>query len=133
MKRLDLSNVKKAINAARSISLRKIGREVKTAIAKEFTSNNKTGIINPKNQYAGRRSSPFQSLAKDSGQSLANLNYDVSANKVVIGIKKFTNTNGGKNYISYWENNNRPTIANALEKTKTKIYSIVETNLNSRI
>jgi len=135
MKRLDLSSCARSIRIAKAASLRQIGREVKTAIAGEFKLNNKAGVPNKRNQYAGRRSSISQSLAKDSGQALANLNSSIEGNKVVIGIRKFTNTlNGGKNYIQGWEDSgSRPTIANALEKTRDRIYSIVRTNKNSKL
>lgn len=132
--RLNLSGVTRAINIAKSASLKQIGRELKTSIAGEFKSGNKSGVLNKRNQYSGRRSSPFQSLAKDSGEALANLNYDISNNKVTVGIKNFTNSeNGGKNYIKIWENSNRPTIGNALEESRDKIYSIVRTNIKSKL
>jgi len=119
MRLLDLSNVTKSINSAKSAAMRQCARELQSAIRSEFKSKDKIGVLNKRNQYAGRRSASGQSLAKDSGAALSNVNYEISAKKVVVGIKKFRD-----NYVAYWEEKDRPTIANALAKSMDKIDSI---------
>lgn len=128
MKKLNLSWLESSIRSGIRHSLRDSGKLMAKAIADEFKDPKKSGVRNKRNQYAGKRSALGQSLAKDSGEALSNLNYSIKNDRVVIGIAEFEN-----NYVKYHEENGRPTIAIAYNKNKSKIESIFRRNISNKI
>jgi len=107
-------NISKAIKDSAGI--------VKQSIASEFKKP-KTGVRNIKNQYEQKRSSLGESLAKDSGDSLKNLEIQNLGTSAIVGIVSF-----GTDYVKAWEKE-RPTMQPAADKSLQKIEEIFTKNL----
>lgn len=107
-------------------ALQFLATNINREIINSMQRNDKTGQINERRSkllgITYRRSAPQEALSSDTGKSLAKVDYTiVNPLNIVGGFRKF-----GDNYVRKWENNDdislrRPTVAKALQKTKSKI------------
>jgi hypothetical protein len=132
--RLNLSPLKSAISAAINKSLSETSVVLKKAIKDELRSPKKSGELKPRSRYKAfseRRSAAGESLARDSGASEKLISSSKFANTARVGFKV---NPYGFDYVGFHEaENNRPTVAKALKKSKYKIHSIFRNNIKSRL
>ena len=96
----------------------------------------KSGVAKPKSslRYRAspiRRSAIGEGLARDKGDAEKLLASNVNANSTAqVGFK---NNQRGLNYVKYWEEKGRPTLASGVNKSLNNIQSIFNKNLQPKI
>lgn len=133
LKILDLNQIIGNIQINTNKALREAAEVVNSNIKKEFKATNKRGVTNLNNQYAKRRSTNGQSLAKDTGVAMDDLLTISKPNSSTIEGGFLDNSAGkGGNYIAEWDEGGRSVIKPALDKGLRAIETIFNKNFSPK-